>query len=101
MSGFSERLIKDINKVLFSKGIYKGISLPAKGKARDYMVKRLCDAAINARNNDDFYFPSKFDLQGILSAKEQKKYINKYPLLLLDFRHDVFVKNSKHLKEFN
>lgn len=99
MHHLPERLIKDISKVLFSKRTYKGISLPAKGKARDYMVKRLCDAAINARNNDDFYFPSKYDLQDLLSTKEQKRYINKYPLLLLDFRHDVFVKNSKHLSK--
>ena len=92
-------LITDISKVLFSKGKYRGISLPEKGKVRDYMVKRLCDAAINRRNNADFYFSSKFDLQGLLSAKEQKKYINKYPLLLLDFWHDKFIENSKHLSK--
>ena len=95
-----ERLSKDITKILFSKGRYKGISLPVKGKVRDYMLQRLCDAARNERTNSHYYYStSKYDLQGLLSAKEQKKYINKYPLLLLDFTYNVLIENSKHLSK--
>ena len=35
----------------------------------------------------------------LIPCKKQKKYINKYPLLLLDFWHDKFIENSKHLSK--
>ena len=84
----SPKLIRQINKYLFVRGRYNIISLPSKGRLRDYMVTRICSNLSRGLNIG--YMP----VLSSLTFDEKVKNVKKYPQILKDFPsiHQIHIK---------
>ena len=90
----SPKLIRQINKYLFVKRRYNQISLPSKGKLRDYMVSRICSYQAAGLGGE---------LREILSSltfDEKVKNAKKYPHILKDFYSDELIPITKSLDKY-
>ena len=81
----SPKLIRQINKYLFARGRYNQISLPSKGRLRDYMVTRLCSSSPTWPISDLGV------IMRSLTFEEKLKNFNKNPHILKYFYTDDII----------
>jgi len=86
----SPKLIRQINKYLFVRGRYKQISLPSKGRLRDYMVTRICSTQAKGQHNN------LWEILNLLTLNEKARNSKKYPQILKDFYPNDII----HIKKF-
>ena len=87
----SPKLTRQINKYLFVRGRYSQISLPSKGRLRDYMVRRICSYQTLGLDS------GLGTIVRSLTVDEKVKNLKKYPQIFKEFYSDDIIHITKSL----